>query len=241
MSSHRDDHSTTSKEKIKEGIKAAEGSKKPEAGEPITGKQSGPQEAATVESKEKELEMLQKSLQEEKNRAEQYLTSLKYLKAEFENYQKRIAKDMDELVKRGSERLARKLLGIIDDFERTINASKAVGDQSKLLTGVEMILKELLKVLKSEGIVKIEAIGKKFDPGLHEAVMVTQTDKCPPDTVVEELRAGYKFEGRVLRPSMVAVANLPEKQSSPATESKEKGEDERETSSEADEVTDNKT
>jgi hypothetical protein len=104
-----------------------------------------------------------------------------------------------------------------------------------------MILKELLKVLKSEGIVKIEAIGKKFDPGLHEAVMVTQTDKCPPDTVVEELRAGYKFEGRVLRPSMVAVANLPDKQSSPATESKEKGEDERETSSEADEVTDNET
>lgn len=241
MSSHRDDHSTTSKEKIKEGSKAAEESKKPEAGEPITEKQSGPQEAATVESKEKELEMLQKSLQEEKNRAEQYLTSLKYLKAEFENYQKRISKDMDELVKRGSERLARKLLGIVDDFERTINASKAVGDQSKLLAGVEIILKELLKTLKSEGIVKIEAVGKKFDPGLHEAVMVTRTDKCPPDTVVEELRAGYKFDGRVLRPSMVAVANSPDKQSSPATERKEKGEDERETSSEVDEETDNET
>jgi molecular chaperone GrpE len=74
-----------------------------------------------------------------------------------------------------------------------------------------MILNELQKILKSEGIVKIDALGKKFNPEIHEAVAVVRTDKHPADTVVEEQKAGYMFEGRVLRPSMVAVAEPPEK------------------------------
>jgi molecular chaperone GrpE len=233
LASHKEEHGVAGKEKTKEESKATEGSKKPEAREVTTKGQGESPEKATSETREKELELLRKSLQEEKDRAEQYLSSLKYLKAEFENYQKRTAREMDELIKRGSERLARKLLSVVDDFERTIMASKAVGDQSKLLTASEMILKELLKILKSEGIAKIEALGKKFNPELHEAVTVNRTDKSPPDTVVEELRPGYMFEGRVLRPSMVAVANPPDKQGNPDSEKKEKGEDKRETSNSA--------
>ncbi|WXG46348.1 MAG: nucleotide exchange factor GrpE [Candidatus Atabeyarchaeum deiterrae] len=183
------------------------------------------QKTATEDPKEKQIEALRKSLDEEKKKSEQYLTSLKYLRAELENYQKRTARDMDELVKRGSERLAGKLLGIVDDLERTINASKAIGESSKLISGIEMILKELLKILKSEGIVKIEAVGRKFTPELHEAVTVTKTDKCPVDTVIEEVRAGYKFDDRVLRPSMVVVSCLPEK-NKPATDNQGSNEEE---------------
>jgi molecular chaperone GrpE len=216
LASHKDQQSHMAKEKQKEETKATEELGKPETRKRTTESRAESPKAVSIEEKEKDIETLRKSLQEEKNRAEQYLTSLKYLKAEFENYQKRIAKDMDELVKRGSERLARKLLGVLDDFERTIKASKAVGESSKLLTGVEMILKELQKILKGEGIEKIDAVGKKFNPELHEAVMVTKTDKCAADTIVEELRPGYMFDGKVLRPSMVAVAKTPEKQSSPS-------------------------
>nr|MDO8099584.1 nucleotide exchange factor GrpE [Candidatus Njordarchaeota archaeon] len=191
-------------------------------------------EVPVEEPHERELEELMKALEEEKNKAEQYLNSLKYLKAEFENYQKRTTKEMDELAKRGSERLARKLLAVVDDFERTIAASKAVAEPKKLLSGVEMILKELLKILKSEGIVKIEALGRKFDPELHEAVAVTRTDKHPADTVIEEQRPGYMFEGRVLRPSMVAVAKPPEKSPIPEDVCKTSSEEGTETRSDKD-------
>lgn len=222
MSSQKDQHGATGKEKLKEISKPSEESRKQDAHEAVTDKQTASPKAANADPRERELETLKESLQEEKNRAEEYLNSLKYLKAEFENYQKRTVKEMDELVRRGSERLARKLLGIVDDFERTIKAGKAIGDQSKLLAGVEMILKELLKTLRSEGIVRMEAVGKKFDPQLHESVAVSQTSNCPPGTVVEELRPGYMFDGRVIRPSMVTVASAPEKKSNPRSGSEEK-------------------
>jgi molecular chaperone GrpE len=93
-----------------------------------------------------------------------------------------------------------------------------------------MILKELLKTLRSEGIVKIEAIGKKFDPQLHESVEVRETSNCPPGTVVDELRPGYMFDGSVIRPSMVTVARAPDKQSSVKGESEKKREAKLETS-----------
>jgi molecular chaperone GrpE len=222
LASQKGPHNDIGVANLKEGSRSSEEPKKLEAKEETTEKQPASKGAAILDPRDKELETLRKSLQEEKNRAEQYLNSLKYLKAEFENYQKRNAKEMDELVKRGSERLAGKLLGIVDDFERTINASRAIGEQSKLLTGVEMILKELQKTLKSEGVVKIEAIGKKFDPQLHESVAVIQTSDCPPGTVVEEVRPGYMFDGIVIRPSMVTVANAPEKRSSLKSEGEEK-------------------
>lgn len=223
LASHKDQRSTSGKEKTKMLGEASEETNTPEASEAPREEQSATPTTPIADPMENELELLRKSLQEEKDRAEQYLVSLKYLKAEFENYQKRSAKEMDELAKRGSERLARKLLGIVDDIERTINACKAVGDQSKLLAGVEMILKELVNTLRSEGIFKIEAVGKRFDPQLHEAIMVKKTDECPPGTVVEELRAGYMFDGRVIRPSMVTVANPPDRQGSPEPENKVKG------------------
>jgi len=191
-------------------------------------------EVPVEEPREKELDELKKSLEAEKSKAEQYLTSLKYLKAEFENYQKRTMKEMDELARRGSERLARKLLGVVDDFERTIKASKAVSEPKKLLSGIEMILNELLKILKSEGIVKIEAVEKKFDPDIHEAVAVVQTDKYQADTIIEEQKVGYMFEGRVLRPSMVVVARPAEKRSDAENKSGVSSEDKNETRSDKD-------
>jgi molecular chaperone GrpE len=220
LSSRKEQQSSTTKDRLKETTNVLQEPSKTEAQKETANSHVETPKGTSIEEKEKEIQALRKSLEEEKKRAEEYLTSLKYLKAEFENYQKRTAKDIDELFKRGSERLARKLLSVVDDFETTIKASKAVGDSSKLLTGVEMILREFMKILRSEGIEKIDSVGKKFNPELHEAVMVTKTDKCPPDTVVEEFRPGYMFDGRVLRPSMVSVANPIEK-TSPTREDKE--------------------
>jgi molecular chaperone GrpE len=211
LSSHNEQQGSIGKDKPREKTNETKELGKTEARKEAAESRLETPKGTSIQEKEKEIQALRKSLEEEKNKAEQYLTSLKYLKAEFENYQKRTAKDMDELVKRGSERLARKLLNVVDDFETTIKASKAVGESSKLLSGVEMIQRELMKILRSEGIERIDAVGKKFDPELHEAMMVTKTDKCPQDTVVEELRPGYMFDGRVLRPSMVSVARPPDK------------------------------
>jgi molecular chaperone GrpE len=164
-------------------------------------------EAKPVEkSLENELEELRKALKEERDRAEDYLNKLKYLQADFENYQKRINKQMLDLVKYGNERLIVELLNIVDDLERTIKSSKETDNKESLMKGVGMVLKNLKEILRKEGLEEIEAVGKNFDPNLHEAIAHVQTDDYPTNTVIEEIRKGYLLNGRLIRPSMVKVA-----------------------------------
>ncbi|MEM3383694.1 MAG: nucleotide exchange factor GrpE [Nitrososphaerales archaeon] len=171
------------------------------------------EEAKSIEkSLESELNELRKALKEEHERAEDYLNKLKYLQADFENFQKRVNKEMLDLVKYGNERLMVKLLNIIDDLERSIKFSKESDNKESLIEGVEMVLKNLKEILKKEGLEEIEAVGKNFDPNLHEAVARVQTDNYPTNTVIEEIRKGYLLNGKLIRPSMVKVAlNLNEK------------------------------
>lgn len=164
-------------------------------------------EAKSIEkSLENELNELRKALKEEHDRAEDYLNKLKYLQADFENYQKRMNKEMLDLVRYGNERLIVKLLNIVDDLERSIKFSKESDNKESLIKGVEMVLKSLKEILKKEGLEEIEAVGKNFDPNLHEAVAHVRTNDYPVNTVIEEIRKGYLLNGKLIRPSMVKVA-----------------------------------
>ena len=137
------------------------------------------------------------------------------LQADFENARRRWRKDQAEIQERANADLLRELLEIHDDFQRALAAGRAVPPEAleagtELLVGVEMISRRLQDFLKSYGIEPMEAVGKPFDPLLHEAVAHEETDSAPEATVLEELRKGYSMNGRVLRPAVVKVAKCKE-------------------------------
>ncbi|UCH21252.1 MAG: nucleotide exchange factor GrpE [Deltaproteobacteria bacterium] len=127
--------------------------------------------------------------------------------AEFENYKKRAAREMDDFRKFAHQSLVKELLPIVDNLELAIRSS---GDDANvgngLVDGISLTLKEILKVFEKNHVKPIEALGKSFDPRYHEAVMREETDKHPENTITNELQKGYLIHERLLRPSMVVVA-----------------------------------
>ena len=152
-----------------------------------------------------DLAKLEMNLEEERKRNEEYLTSLRYLQADFENYRKRVEKDMKETGENSSRRLVARLLSVLDELDLATAHSKGGAPDDELREGVLMVQKNLLTALESEGLERIEAVGRAFDPALHEAVTKVQGAARGQDMVVEEFRSGYTFRGRVIRPSMVKV------------------------------------
>ncbi len=140
---------------------------------------------------------------EEDTQKEEYLDRLLRLQAEYDNYRKSVEKRFEEERKLASERLVLKLLDVVDDFERMM---KNIRDD-KVREGMEMIYKNMMKALESEGLERIECAGKPFNPLEQEAIEVSY-DECGDetyDTVIEELRAGYKMNGKVIRAALVKV------------------------------------
>lgn len=133
----------------------------------------------------------------------------KYLRAraEIANIANRSKNEREQLQKYRSQDLAKKLLPSIDNLERALATDVADDQGASLKKGVEMVLESLKQALKEEGIEKIPAKGEAFDPNLHQAVQtVPATEELPADTIVEVLQEGYKLHDRVLRPTMVIVA-----------------------------------
>ncbi len=161
-----------------------------------------------IKNLKREVEELKKALEEERKKAEDYLIRLKYLQADFENYQKRVKKEIEEAVRLEVEKLILKLLNVLDNLELALKIGRETNNKEALVKGVELTLNGLKEALKEEGLVGIEALGKPFDPNLHEAVEQIQTNNPPDNIVVEELRKGYILRGKVIRPSMVKVARL---------------------------------
>lgn len=155
---------------------------------------------------------LEKALRKEQDKSKEYLNRLMYLQAEFENYRKRTENRMNELVLFSNERLIASLLNVIDELELAIQAGRKTKKKRALIEGVEMALKNMYTTLCREGLTEIEAVGKPFDPNKHEAVSKVPTKECAEGTVVEEVRKGFMLRDRVIRPSMVKVAILPNPQ-----------------------------
>ena len=128
--------------------------------------------------------------------------------AEFQNFRKRVDKDRLELSEYASMEACRTLLPIIDDFERALQTENA---DKTYVQGLELIRQRLFEALKKLGLEPIVAQGEPFDPHVHHAVEMVETEEAPDHTVLAEYQRGYNFKGRLLRPAMVKVAVEPKR------------------------------
>lgn len=128
--------------------------------------------------------------------------------ADFENYRKRVEKERQADRHRGVELLVERILPVLDAFDRALDARHSPAD-AEYRTGFELIRRQLWDALAKEGLGRIEAVGKEFDPHRHHAIERVETVKHPEGTVIDELQPGYTFHNRVLRPAMVRVAAEP--------------------------------
>ncbi len=126
--------------------------------------------------------------------------------AEFDNYRKRTDKEKKQNYEIGAADFILKILPVVDNFERGLNAMTEADKETSFAQGIEMIYKQLTKVLEDEGVTVIEAQGKEFDPMLHNAVMQQPSEEYESGIVIQELQKGYKYKDRVIRHSMVMVA-----------------------------------
>ncbi len=163
------------------------------------------EETESDEAQVDSVEKVRSELESERKKREEYLTRLKYLQADFENYRKRTDKEVKEVEEASVRRLAVSLLSALDELELAVENAKSRGLDPELLEGLKMVQKNMKSTLEAAGLSRIECIGKPFDPGLHEAVEKVQGTQNGEDVVKEEIRPGYTFRGRVVRPSMVKV------------------------------------
>jgi molecular chaperone GrpE len=149
-----------------------------------------------------EMESLRRELQDKQDRLLRAL-------AETDNVRRRAQRDREDYVKYANESLLRDLVPVLDNFDRALGAARAAAGSGGLAEGVELIQRELLRVLERAGLSRYSAVGQRFDPARHEAVARVVSGEAAPDTVVQETAPGYLLHGRVLRPAMVAVAAAP--------------------------------
>ncbi len=126
--------------------------------------------------------------------------------AEFDNYRKRTEKEKDQMFSMGEKNVIEKILPIVDNFERGLDTVEEADKGDAFVTGMEKIYTQLVKQLEAFGVTPIEAVGKEFNPELHNAVMQVETTEYESGTVAQELQKGYMYRDQVLRHSMVGVA-----------------------------------
>lgn len=129
------------------------------------------------------------------------------LQADFENFRKRAQREKDEARQFANQGLLEKLLPVLDNFEMALTAVKDADPSVR--DGVQMILDQLLGVLKESGVEPVDAMGQPFDPNLHEALSQEETTEVEEGTVVQQVQRGYKLNDRLVRPARVVVAKAP--------------------------------
>jgi Molecular chaperone GrpE (heat shock protein) len=150
---------------------------------------------------------IEKLLETEKKRSQEFLTRLQYLQADYENQRKRFERETDQIKSYCSERIVTQLLDVVDEMELAIKAGKSAdASQKALLDGVEMTYRKLRKVLEQEGVTPIECTGRVFDPRCYDAIAAEERDDVKECTVIDEIRKGYLLRDKVLRPAVVRVA-----------------------------------
>jgi molecular chaperone GrpE len=161
---------------------------------------------AAAEAAEEIEDAIAADLDKARTEAALYLDDLRRLQADFDNYRKRTLREQTARTASASQALVARLLPVLDNFELAVSAAEQSRDFDRMLKGVEMVLGALREVLEGEGLVKIEAEGKPFDPERHEAVIAVEQEDAEPGTILDIVRAGYELGGKVLRPAMVKVA-----------------------------------
>ena len=168
---------------------------------------------ATETPNKENIEEKESEIKEEKNEWQEKYETLnnQYIRlaADFDNFRKRQEAEKESLLKYGAENTVKKLIEVIDNFDRGMKAIETVEDCEKVKECYQLAYKNFNDVLGKIGLEVIKAEGEEFDPNLHEAVMQTPTDEKPENTIITELQKGYKLGDKVLRASLVNVATAP--------------------------------
>ena len=172
--------------------------------DPETGETTGGPDTAELIATRSELKRVEGENEELKDR-------LARRQADFENYRKRVERDRSDTYNRVVADVATKLLPVSDNLKRALEAESSVeaaeSDEFRhFLSGVDLIWKQLNGVLEALGVKPIPAVGEQFDPHVHEAVVTEATDEYEPDTVMQEIVAGYRLGDKLIRPALVKVA-----------------------------------
>ncbi len=154
--------------------------------------------------KDEYIAKLNNDLLEQKKRSDEYFDHLKRNMAEFDNFKKRMQKEKENMYSTIVADFVSELLPVMDNFEKAVDAETK--DES-YKNGMKMIYSQIDDLLKKAGVEEIEALGKEFDPNYHEAVMHIEDDKYKEKEIVEVFRKGYKLGDKVIRHTMVKVAN----------------------------------
>lgn len=142
---------------------------------------------------------------------DRYLRAL----AELDNARKRAARDREEYIRTANETLLRELLPVLDNFDRALQVAREDAGATAVVAGVELVQREMLRILEKFGVTAFASLGAPFDPARHEAIARVPAEGQPEMTVVAETVRGYLLHGRVLRPAMVTVAMTPEPPAAP--------------------------
>lgn len=170
------------------------------------GAQTGDQTEVQADAVRAEIEALHRKIAELERENEEYLQSYRRLRADFDNYRRRTRQELSQAADNGKEELLVQILPVLDNLERALTAS---GEPDTWRSGVEMIFRQFLEILYKTGLKPIPAVGEMFDPNLHEALLREPSEQ-PENTILEEIKKGYLFGDKTIRPSLVKVAAAPE-------------------------------
>ena len=161
-------------------------------------------EIAPETTDEEDVALLKQALSEEREKSEANLAGWQRTQADFTNYKRRVEKELEETRRFANGTLMFNLLPVLDDFERAIAAISNQETEVSLIEGIQLIERKFRSTLESQGLTQIKAVGKPFDPHIHEAVMET---RGKDGMVVEEVQKGYQLHDRVIRPAKVIVGS----------------------------------
>jgi molecular chaperone GrpE len=172
-----------------------------------------------------ELFQLREDLRKARDSADDSLNKLRYMVADFDNYRKQTEKQVSSKIEASRAEILLKFLNIRDDYLRALNIIKHDKPDAVIIEGLQGILKNFDNLLSSEGVIEIESVGTPFDPNIHDALNFSYSDRLPENTVTNEIRKGYMYNNKVLRPSLVEISKKIVKNTVNATETLEKDSD----------------
>jgi molecular chaperone GrpE len=155
---------------------------------------------------ENQLSQTEEECQKAKEEADNNLNKLRYLMADFDNYRKRMERQVESKINQGKAELILKFVSIHDDLSRAVETAKQGKSEQVVIEGLEGILRNVETLFDAEGVKEIETTGTPFDPNIHDAISFKYDDTVPENTVIAEIRKGYMISDKVLRPSLVEIS-----------------------------------
>ena len=206
------EQSDMNSDKDQENIESSQGNSEQDVDTDVNARTEDDEETVQGETQDdvaEPPELTKEEISELKKKAEErdtYFDQLLRTKAEFMNYQKRVAKEHESTAQFAVQNLILDFLPELDNFDRALKLADDSNDFDKFVEGIKLIEEQLFKVLGKYGVESIETAGKAFDPNLHEAVMEEENNEMPHHTIIDEFQRGFLLKERVIRPSKVKVS-----------------------------------